>query len=1102
MIILITPYDNKNFYNSLIENDYVNIYLCDTETTYTNKKLIKIELTNIKKLKYLDLILSTDSHIINFAKNNKIPYVDTNGFDIDEIKIDYSRILENLVGKPEKIYNIAYVSPLPPDKSGIADYSEDLLYEICNYFNIDVYAETKNIKIDNNLKKFKIVELETLYDTCDFYDLIIYNIGNNYEYHGNIFKMAIRIPGFIILHDYKINDMMNQLCNISEIKFYNKNIYYESLLNPDYKPLLNGTRSITNEDTITFSLLNKCYGGITHTIWAFDQMRKKYNDDIKNNIFYIPMGNHGGNIIYNDDNDEIFSDIPDLNDYNNKNYLNNCQNNIITKDTIKFGVFGYMTINKRINKIILAFKKIIDENNIKIHLFLVGKQNPDWSCIPGYQDINSMVRELHLEKYITIIDYVDISKFNKLVKYIDVSIGLRYPTNGESSGTITKFLYFNKPCIISDVDQFKDYPNSCTFKLPVNIPESDEINILASYIIELTNDDLRNKMSKCAKLYSEETHTPKIMVKNFINIIKKIIKHKHDFHIDTKNLPEDIDLYTIDIFGFYREDVIKKLNTCSMSEESQEIFKKIKNMNEYTEHKSFLKIADKINELYKTFLNRSASISDIKFVYNELIKNRITLESLKQSILSSKEHKSYIMKLISNNERINEINNIYLRMLNRNGDYLGLQYYLKRSNSEIKNDIMKSNEYKICKSIYQIYWKILHRVPDIPGFEYYKTSLLENKMTLNQMEKYLYNSNEYKNRVSDIYNFILQKKSELNDTSPFVKTDNLLQGTKIKYISSFGTSGYAIAALDYIYVLYIHGATISFDYAYIERLNKAENGKKFNQQILLYNKKIEYDFVILHCMPENWFELSKLERYNNSNIKIYGFLAWETDSLPSFWTKHINSVDHIIVPSNHNKNVVSRVTDKPVSVIEHLIEFIDHQKIVIPNTIYKFLIVSQWNSRKGVEETIRCYLSTFSSCDKTLLYVKTFVDYNNNDDNQKLKKYIEEIIQEYPNAANIIINVDYMNEKEMLDLYANSDCFLSLCHAEGVGLGVCQSAYLGKSILITGYGGQIDYIKNGYFVDYKLGNVKPCVPSEKYSWTILYVLKLSVNIIIIWMGKK
>ena len=43
-------------------------------------------------------------------------------------------------------------------------------------------------------------------------------------------------------------------------------------------------------------------------------------------------------------------------------------------------------------------------------------------------------------------------------------------------------------------------------------------------------------------------------------------------------------------------------------------------------------------------------------------------------------------------------------------------------------------------------------------------------------------------------------------------------------------------------------------------------------------------------------------------------------------------------------------------------------------------------------------------------------------------------------------------------LHQSGDCFVSLCRAEGWGLGAFEAASIGNPVVMTGYGGQADFL--------------------------------------------
>src|SRR5258707_1975945 len=87
---------------------------------------------------------------------------------------------------------VAFFSPLPPARSGIADYSEALIAAMR-----------------------PLVELETFsgphqeFDPSRF-DIALYHVGNN-GYHGYMYETALRHPGVVVMHESNLHHLMADL---------------------------------------------------------------------------------------------------------------------------------------------------------------------------------------------------------------------------------------------------------------------------------------------------------------------------------------------------------------------------------------------------------------------------------------------------------------------------------------------------------------------------------------------------------------------------------------------------------------------------------------------------------------------------------------------------------------------------------------------------------------------------------------------------------------------------------------------------------------------------------------------------------------------------
>ncbi|RLM48980.1 hypothetical protein DVK02_18330, partial [Halobellus sp. Atlit-31R] len=77
-------------------------------------------------------------------------------------------------GKPR----LAYVSPLPPEKSGIADYSAELVPELAAYYDVELIVEQERVS-DARVERFPQRSAAWLREHAATYDRVLYHFGNS-----------------------------------------------------------------------------------------------------------------------------------------------------------------------------------------------------------------------------------------------------------------------------------------------------------------------------------------------------------------------------------------------------------------------------------------------------------------------------------------------------------------------------------------------------------------------------------------------------------------------------------------------------------------------------------------------------------------------------------------------------------------------------------------------------------------------------------------------------------------------------------------------------------------------------------------------------------
>jgi glycosyltransferase involved in cell wall biosynthesis/SAM-dependent methyltransferase len=148
----------------------------------------------------------------------------------------------------------------------------------------------------------------------------------------------------------------------------------------------------------------------------------------------------------------------------------------LNEQTPLVGIFGFLKPYKRIAESLRAFRRLIRVNP-DARMILVGEAHSE---LP----LASMIRTLGLSAHVRHIDFAPIDDFNGYLGACDIVLNLRFPTVGESSGTLLRALGMGKAVVVSDVGSFREYPDEICLKAPVDASEEDHLfeymNLLAS----------------------------------------------------------------------------------------------------------------------------------------------------------------------------------------------------------------------------------------------------------------------------------------------------------------------------------------------------------------------------------------------------------------------------------------------------------------------------------------------------------------------------------------------------------------------------------------------------------------------------------------------
>lgn len=230
------------------------------------------------------------------------------------------------------------------------------------------------------------------------------------------------------------------------------------------------------------------------------------------------------------------------------------------------------------------------------------------------------------------------------------------------------------------------------------------------------------------------------------------------------------------------------------------------------------------------------------------------------------------------------------------------------------------------------------------------------------------------------------------------------------------------------------------------------------------NRAIAYDTVVVQLVPEYLLRW----RLAEPDKRLVAATVWETDRLPHHWRFFLELADLVLVPCAWNQGVFERADLRvPVAVFPHLpprVPAVVETAVPWPITAgdFVFYTIEKWGARKAMAELVRCYSDTFSAADAVTLIVKT-----SRDDltrprtlggHHRTRSVVRRLRRRYRAAARILLLTDELPTAAIAGLHARGDCYVSLTHGEGFGLGVFDAACHGKPVITTAFGAPAEYL--------------------------------------------
>ena len=350
---------------------------------------------------------------------------------------------------------VAYYSPLPPERTGVADYSALLLPALQRRLDVVPIGGRRRRRPRDA-------------------DLSVYHVGNDPEAHGWIVEALRARPGVVVLHEFVLHhlvagmtlarrDVASYLAAMEAEAGLAGRLLALGVVDGCIPPLWE-TRP--EEFPLAGPILEASEGRglVVHSRYVEERAREL---GYRGPIWRIPHPAWP------------------------------------TADTAPadlgrgplIGCLGHLNPTKRIPQLLDAFA-LLRANRPDARLLLVGQ-------VAGL-DLAGRVADLALADAVIHEGYVPEDRLWSLMAACDVCVSLRAPTMGETSGSAIRALSLGKPLVVSDLGWFSELPDAVAVKVPV---DEREVEMLAAALeLLVSREDVRTAAGRAAREYAEREH--------------------------------------------------------------------------------------------------------------------------------------------------------------------------------------------------------------------------------------------------------------------------------------------------------------------------------------------------------------------------------------------------------------------------------------------------------------------------------------------------------------------------------------------------------------------------------------------------------------------
>lgn len=395
---------------------------------------------------------------------------------------------QNAARKP----SLAFVSPLPPERTGIADYSAELLPTLSSYYDIELITPQPQVADPIGRQyKGRLRDLKWFRANAANIDRVVYQVGNSH-FHSHMRELLQEIPGTVVLHDFFLS---GSLMSHNDSKDPQDPWVAELYASHGYnavKTRYADPESCQQNYPVNWSYLQHAHGVITHSEYSKNLAKQWYGDEAPSDWEVIPLVRSSDQLM-----DRTASRAA------------------LEIDALDFVVcsFGFIQANKLSHRLVDAWISSKLAQDRRCHLIFVGENS---SGEYGTTLVRKIARR-GLGHRVKITGFTSSTIYEQYLAAADLAVQLRTNSRGETSAAVLDCMNNALPVIINSNGSMDELSDDIARKIPDEFSDHELIEALET----LWNDpEQRKTLGRRSQEHLHTLHSPSECAKRYASAIE------------------------------------------------------------------------------------------------------------------------------------------------------------------------------------------------------------------------------------------------------------------------------------------------------------------------------------------------------------------------------------------------------------------------------------------------------------------------------------------------------------------------------------------------------------------------------------------------------